>query len=224
MNPIRNWTAAAIGALLLAGGAAQAATVTCPGSLGPDGGSPEINVTRQIQVTGAKAGGECYYQLGNFIGDDFSAYFGADYDLIEKDVATEGTGGIGDLYFTANADRNAGTWTMASDFWEDYDQLYIAFHFGGGGSTRDPDSFIVELQQDVLTGNWALIPTNLANGLSNIYLIGRGDGNGGGPGNGNGNGGGPGNGNGGGVPEPGSVALVGLGLAALALRRTRRRA
>ena len=56
-----------------------AATVSCPGTLGGD-------LTRQVQVTGALAGGECYYQAGNFKGDDVSPHLGG-VDLIDKDIA-----------------------------------------------------------------------------------------------------------------------------------------
>ena len=63
---------------------------------------------------------------------------------------------------------------MAENFWEDYAEIFIAFHFGNGSG--NPDSFIVELEPDALTGLWALVPESLANGLSNIYLFGRGSG------------------------------------------------
>jgi hypothetical protein len=154
--------------LLFAGFAfdASAATVKCPGAL-------SATLTRQVQVSGALAGGYCNYQSGNFNGDDFSAYFAA-YTLIDKDVAA-GTGDTaeGGLRYTVDTSgRISGTWTMFDNYWNTYGQVYLAMHFGNGKG--NPDSFIVELDPWTLTGNWALLPANLANGLSNIYLIGRG--------------------------------------------------
>jgi|GEM_PF-2351739 len=145
---------------------ASAATVYCPGELTP-------SLTRQVKVTGAKEAGYCYYQGGNFQGDDFPAALDP-YTLIDKDIASSGEGqSEGGLFYTVDsASRISGTWTLAQNFWDTYETLYLAMHFGNGSG--DPDSFIVELDRNTLTGTWALLPTNLANGLSNIYLIGRG--------------------------------------------------
>ena len=179
---------------------AQASTVVCPGSLGvsvPGGGM----ATRQIQVTGALAGGECYFKSGNFQGDDVSAFLGSSYTMIEKDIAPNG-GGAGQLLYTGST---FGTWTMGSNLWASYAEIFIGFHFGNGGG--NPDSFLVELNPNTLNGTWSWVPTTTDQALSNIYLFGR-------------------NTRGGGddetrVPEPGSLALVGLGLigACIAFRR-----
>jgi PEP-CTERM motif len=191
---------------LFVGGSVQAATVTCPGVLTP-------SLTRQVSVTGALTGGECYYKAGNFQGDDVSDYLGTAYAEIDKDIAGPGAsfdnseGGL--RYSTTSGDRNAGTWGMASDYWNTYAEVFIGFHFGNGSG--NPDSFIVELDPNALSGTWALLPTNLANGLSNIYLWGRGTCTvdcGGGP-------------TGDPVPEPATLALVGLGLFAAAATRRR---
>lgn len=192
--------------LCLALGSVQAATVHCPGTL--NGG-----LNRYIEVTGALAGGECYYQEGNFAGDDVSAYLGADYDLIDKDIAADdgGSNAEGYLFYTTNdANRTSGTWQMSSNLWDDYAEIFLAFHFGNGGGS--PDSFIVELNPTTLMGTWALIAGQggRLNGLSNIYLFGRGEGGGGGDDDE--------------VPEPASLALVGLGLLAVGATRRRRKA
>lgn len=146
---------------------ASAATVNCPGTLTP-------SLTRQVEVTGAKAGGYCYYQAGNFQGDDFPAALDP-YTLIDKDIAGDLDNGQteGGLFYTVDTlDRFSGTWTLSQNFWNTFETLYLAMHFGNGKG--DPDGFIVELDPGTLTGTWALLPERLANGLSNIYLIGRG--------------------------------------------------
>lgn len=189
---------------------ASAATVSCPGVLGGD-------LNRQITVTGALAGGECYYKEGNFQGDNVDAYLGADmYTQIDKDVASDNEGGEGGLLYTlTNANNAAGTWTMGSNFWNTYAEVFLGFHFGNGSGS--PDSFIVELDPGTLTGTWALSPLNRVNGLSNAYLWGRGtavgdddddDGDG--------------DDDDTDLPEPGSLALLGLGLMGLGASRRRR--
>jgi hypothetical protein len=197
---------AALAGLALLGNAANAATVSCPGTL-------TTELTRQIQVTGAQAGGLCAYQTGNFTGDNFSAYFSS-YTLIDKDIAGDADPGTGEggLLYTMNAGRTAGTWSLGSNLWNTYDKLFLAWHFGNGSG--DPDGFIVELQRNALTGEWALLPTNLANGLSNFYLIGTGRASSSSSSGGSGNQ----------VPEPGSLGLLGLGLLGLAGAARRRAA
>lgn len=183
---------------------ASAATVNCPGALG-------AGLTRQVEVTGALAGGECYYKVGNFQGDNFSAYLGASYTLIDKDVSPNDQA-EGGLLYTLNTGNTSGTWTMAQDYWNTYAELFLAMHFGNGSG--DPDGFVVELNPGTLTGTWALLPTQLANGLSNIYLIGRGTSTSSG---GTSSGGASGN-----VPESGStLTLLGLGLIGLGFARRR---
>lgn len=197
--------------LCLALGAAQAATVQCPGALGS-------GLNRYIEVAGALAGGECYYQEGNFTGDNISAHFppGMVPELIDKDVAP-GEGAWSDtsegyLFGTSNGARTGGTWQMSTDLWDLYAEVFIAFHFGNGGGT--PDSFIVELQPDTLLGTWALVAGTggRLNGLSNIYLFGRGDGGGDDDGDDDDET----------VPEPGSLALVGLAMLSVGATRRRR--
>ena len=199
-------SAAALCALL---GSAQAATVTCPGAF-------SATLTRAVTVSGALAGGECYYPSGNFTNNDpVSAWLGV-HTEIEKDVAPNG-GGAGSLLYTSDTiDRFSGTWNMGTNLWTAWQEVFIGFHFGNGRG--NPDSFIVELDpgnRSMATGGtWALIPVELANGLSNIYFFGRGT-----PAA---NVTGTGANGGGNVSEPATLALVGLGLLGAAAARRRR--
>ena len=192
-------------ALALAG-LAQAATVYCPN--GPTGALSAPTSGRYVQVTNAANPGTCYYQTGNLQNADFPTVAAAagvpaaSFLLLDENGSVGSQ--IGALSFTGST---LGTWALSSSIWSSYSSLHLGFHFGNGGG--NPDSFVVQLETNQLSGNWAfnaVAPESL-NGLSNYYLFGVAS-SGNPPPNR--------------VPEPGSLALAALGL--LAAGATRRRA
>lgn len=192
--------------LLALGGVAQSATIYCPDN--SNGGLNAPATGRYVMVTNAQTPSNCYYQSGNLQNSDFATAAGdlgvapANFLLLDKN----GTEGIaqGSLGFSG---ATTGTWSLTnSNIWSSYTSLYLGFHFGNAGQLN-PDSFVVQLQTNQLSGAWTFfnsLNVQSTNALSNYYLFGVAGGN---PPPGR-------------IPEPGSIALVGLALLAAGAARS----
>jgi hypothetical protein len=148
-------------------------------------------------------GGYCYAQEGNLKNSDIAAL--GLFQIEKDDTNAAFSSGLltstGPLGGSSNG-ATSGTWTFDNTLWNDWDQIFLGFHFGnatGFGTLGNPDSFIIELARPDFTGTWELSGINASlNGLSGLYLL-RGaqacQVNCGAV-----------------VPEPSSIALLGLGL------------
>ena len=204
-----NWIsgAAVLLAAVFASAGAQAATVYCPGTTAWQSTSTAPSSGRYIEVTNGAFPGKCFYQVGNLQDADYPTVAGAfgisptsSFQLLDKN----GTAGSAQGSLTPIAGGiKSGTWNLTSNLWAGYSSLYLGFHFGGGGGVLD--SFVVQLDQGMMNGNWRFLANagEKINGLSNYYLFGVSNGT-------------P---PGGRIPEPGSLALVGLALLAAGVAR-----
>jgi hypothetical protein len=131
---------------------------------------------------------------------------GQNDDFLEGNASFTGTD-LGSTPTLAGVSYDAGTFSIAASFWDNYDQLFVGFKFGTG---NEPDEwFVYELNQDSTGGAYTFVNVfGQGGGLSHITLYGAGDGSG----------------DSNETPEPGTLALLAIALLGIGAAQRRRKA
>ena len=155
-----------IGAALVLGvspASATATPLTCPTT---------GTYSRQATLDGAIACVTVGQVSGTPKADDVEALFGGSWIEAGTLSKIDGTDDWLTSAVTSGAWGSlpvAGTWAIASGFWDEYPRAVISFHLGGGAG--DPDWFFFEIGPGATNGTFSVNRlTGSGGGFSNIVL------------------------------------------------------